>query len=345
MRKSRSALAFSLILTAGALGLVTHAASKLAIPKKGGEAVAVKATPFVLDPATPARKRFGKLTWRGGLVLSSPSKFFGGLSGLDFIDQGRKLVAVTDTGAWLMGELAYRNGAPAGLRDVRMGPLLARNGQRLHKKRYIDAEAIDVLPGRGTNKRVLIAFERRHRIGYFPMTAKGIGAAIRYVALPKGLRKAKKNKGIEAMARLEVGPLKGSILAFAERKTDKKGRLKAWLIGGKMPGKLKLVDHGGYSITDLAELPNGDVVILERRFRLKEGVKMRLRRIVQNDIRPGAVLDGEVLLQAGPQLQIDNMEGLSAHTSPDGETVLTLLSDDNFQFVQRTLLMQFTLKD
>jgi hypothetical protein len=43
--------------------------------------------------------------------------------------------------------------------------------------------------------------------------------------------------------------------------------------------------------------------------------------------------------------QIDNMEGLSAHRSPEGETVLTLVSDDNFSLIQRTLLLQFTLTE
>lgn len=40
---------------------------------------------------------------------------------------------------------------------------------------------------------------------------------------------------------------------------------------------------------------------------------------------------------------IDNMEGIDAHVTADGETVLTLVSDDNFSFLQRTLLLQFTM--
>ena len=36
------------------------------------------------------------------------------------------------------------------------------------------------------------------------------------------------------------------------------------------------------------------------------------------------------------------MEGIGAHRS-GGETVLTLVSDDNFSPIQRTLLLQFTL--
>jgi hypothetical protein len=43
--------------------------------------------------------------------------------------------------------------------------------------------------------------------------------------------------------------------------------------------------------------------------------------------------------------QIDNMEGLSVHRSASGETVLTLVSDDNFSIIQRTILLQFTLLD
>ena len=43
--------------------------------------------------------------------------------------------------------------------------------------------------------------------------------------------------------------------------------------------------------------------------------------------------------------QIDNMEGLSVHRTAAGETVLTLVSDDNFSALQRTILLQFKLVD
>jgi hypothetical protein len=42
-------------------------------------------------------------------------------------------------------------------------------------------------------------------------------------------------------------------------------------------------------------------------------------------------------------LNIDNMEGIAAHRAASGETILTLISDDNFSLLQRTLLMQFAL--
>jgi hypothetical protein len=43
--------------------------------------------------------------------------------------------------------------------------------------------------------------------------------------------------------------------------------------------------------------------------------------------------------------QIDNMEGLSIHVDSAGDTVLTLISDDNFSILQRTVLLQFKLVD
>jgi hypothetical protein len=37
------------------------------------------------------------------------------------------------------------------------------------------------------------------------------------------------------------------------------------------------------------------------------------------------------------------MEGIDSHVDAAGDTVLTMVSDDNFSMLQRTLLLQFTL--
>ena len=70
---------------------------------------------------------------------------------------------------------------------------------------------------------------------------------------------------------------------------------------------------------------------------------MRLRRIAVRDIAPGAVVDGPILLTADMTSQIDNMEGLSVHKDANGATILTMISDDNFFVLQRTILLQFRL--
>jgi hypothetical protein len=41
---------------------------------------------------------------------------------------------------------------------------------------------------------------------------------------------------------------------------------------------------------------------------------------------------------------VDNLEGLSARTGPRGETLLWLISDDNFNPLQRNILLMFELE-
>ena len=65
---------------------------------------------------------------------------------------------------------------------------------------------------------------------------------------------------------------------------------------------------------------------------------------------PIAVLLGTALLpavaQADSNYDIDNMEGLAVHGGAAGETVLSMISDDNFNhLIQRTVFLQFTLHD
>ena len=70
---------------------------------------------------------------------------------------------------------------------------------------------------------------------------------------------------------------------------------------------------------------------------------MRMRRIPLSAIKDGALIDGPVVVTADMGYQIDNMEGIGVSRGPDGETILTLMSDDNFSVIQRTLLLQFAL--
>jgi hypothetical protein len=91
-------------------------------------------------------------------------------------------------------------------------------------------------------------------------------------------------------------------------------------------------------------LPGGDILLLERRFSLlRGGIAMRLRRLPLPDIRPGALVDGPVLFEADMGYNIDNMEGISTHRTAAGDLILTMVSDDNFSFLQRTILLQFKL--
>ena len=88
------------------------------------------------------------------------------------------------------------------------------------------------------------------------------------------------------------------------------------------------------------------LLVLERRYRLLEGVRTRIRTIPLAALKPGARLVGALIADLGPPLPLDNFEGLVARRTNDGRTALLLLSDDNFNYgIQRTLLYQFFLRE
>jgi hypothetical protein len=86
-------------------------------------------------------------------------------------------------------------------------------------------------------------------------------------------------------------------------------------------------------------------LILERKFSWLAGIGIRIRRIPLKSVALSAVVDGPSIFEADLGQEVDNMEGIDAHVTAEGETVLTMVSDDNFSLLQRTLLLQFTLVD
>ncbi len=306
--------------------------------------IAVSATQMVFDKLNPGTTKFGRLTWRGGLVLDADHDEFGGYSGIAVTKNGQQLFAVSDKGTWLRAKLLYKNGHLTGITKTLIGPLRARNGKSLRAKKYSDAEDISLWT-RKNKTYALISFERKHRIGRFPITKSGIQKPTNYLKLPKGVFKTTRNKGLEALTILTDKKNKGTVLTFLERRHDKKGNHKGWLIRNKKSWKIRLKRYGKFDVTGLTTLKNGNVLVLERHFSFFSGVQMRIREIKHQDIRKKAVLDGEILIRATMRYNIDNMEGISAHTTNSGDTIITLMSDNNFNKngLQRTVLMQFKL--
>lgn len=286
----------------------------------------------------------GKLIWRGGIVLSADTEKFGGYSGLVLSPDGQTLLAISDAGAWLSARVRYDGRRPIGLSDAMIGSLLSRDGTPIRRNRERDAEGLALATGTLAKGEVLISFENFNRIVRYAVSSKGLGLPLAAFEAPPGLRRFSPD-GMEALAVLKGGPYKGRMVAFSENARDD-GRHSGWIWTGGTAKPMQVISHGGFALTDAASLADGTLLLLERRFTLLDGVRMRLRRIDPTDIKPGAILDGEILIEADLSDEIDNMEGLAVHIDPDGETVLTLISDDNFNTVmQRTLLLQFTLPE
>jgi hypothetical protein len=338
------------VFAAAALVVVAGAGIALGDSKPGPleagpRPIEVKAQPIEgFDKLDTQKTRFGKLTWKGGLELTSPSPNFGGWSALALGPDGKSLVALSDAGTWMTGTLVYDGDKPTGITKARLGALLERAGTPFTDYEDRDAEGMAVVEGTPAKGRALVSFERNHRIGWFDVDENGLSPVQSYVPLPPAMQDAEDNRGLEAVTMLRGGPYKGSLVAIAERLPDGSGNHTGWIwVNGKAQ-TFHVVNSDGYDITDVAALPNGGLLVLERRFRLPEGVKTRLLLVRANELRPGALVRGEMLLDASMNQEIDNMEGMAVHAAADGGVIVTLISDDNFNHsLQRTLLLQFAL--
>ncbi len=283
------------------------------------------------------QRDFGQLRFLGGLELSSSDADFGGLSSIRMLDNAGGFVAATDVAHWVTGRVTSLNGAPAGISDARIGPMLSAQGRPLRRTRAYDSEAMAVREGQ-----VFIAFERVNEVLRFEFAKERMNARGMSVPVPPAMKLLPSNRGIEAMGFLPPGSAyAGSLIAVSERSGSRNEPTAGFLFGGRLTGGLKVARHPRFDITDLDFLPNGDMVLLERSYAFWSGVGMRMRRISLGDIKPDAVLDGPVLIEADMGHQIDNMEGLSIHRNAQGQTLFTLVSDDNFSILQRTMLLQF----
>jgi hypothetical protein len=338
-RNRRTLVAFiaaSLIIGASAREAFSR---QLADPPTKIEVAARAITAF--DRRNPEQRRFGALEFRGGLELTSPYKHFGGLSAFRVASDGEHFISLSDKGRWFRGRIVYDEARPAAIAGAEMAPILGPDGRALFGRGWYDTESIAV-----DGALLYVGIERVNRIVRFDYGRYGLLARGQPVATPSGVASLPYNKGLEALAFVPRGmPLAGTLIAISERGLDANGNLKAFLIGGPSPGDFAVKRSDDYDISDCALLPSGDLLLLERKFSWTAGIAIRIRRIALSTIGPAVVVDGPALFEAGMMHQIDNMEGLSVHRSAAGELVLTMVSDDNFSILQRTLLLQFTLRE
>ena len=291
------------------------------------------------DTRDRARVRFGSLEYRSGLILTSPFRGFGGLSGLRLDPKGERFIAISDQGGWFTGRINYHGREMIGIDDVEASPMLGPDGKPITARGWFDSEAI-ALDG----SFVYVALERVNQLLRYDFS-KGFTRALgEIVPLPPAARRLPYNKGLEALVMVPKSqPLAGTLIAISERGLDAQGNILGFLIGGKSPGQFSLRRSDNFDVSDATLLPSGEMLVLERKFSWVGGIGVRIRSIPLKSVVPGAVVDGPTIFTADLGNEVDNMEGIDSHVTPEGDTVITMVSDDNFSMIQRNLLLQFTL--
>lgn len=342
LRRSRLRLSVCFSVLVGiAFGFAAqgNAASVDALPKAAPSSVAIDvSSEFIehLGRFSSGRTMYGLLEWLGGLSLSSDEPTFGGFSGLAFVDPDHFL-AISDRGSVLSARLVREGGRLTALADTSMGPL---PGIGLELPRWCrDAEGLAL-----KDDEAFVSFEGETRVIRYRLKGNELTRLEGPLPLSQEIDAANQaNRGLEAIATIPDGsPYAGGFVILSEK--PRNGRILGWIIGSGPIKTFSLPQSGELLAADADFTAQGDLIILERNFSILSGLVVQMRRVRAEDFRAGSIAHIDLLFRANLGDGMDNMEALDIQPMGDeGDSLVSLMSDDNFSFIQSTLLLQFRL--
>lgn len=298
-------------------------------PVLGGRAE-MQAVPVALA-ADPARRQVGALAWLGGLALTSRDPAFGGFSAMRVA--GDRFTLLSDAG----NLVEFRMGRDLRPHDLRFADLPGPGTGAI--KRHRDSESLTWDPRTG---RAWVGFENRNAIWRYDA---GLGRAERSVR-PAAMADWSIAGGAEAMVRLHDGqfivfsetarpkgePAARIVLRFAEDPTETK----------RAPAAFAYVPPAGFDPTDAAELPDGRLLVLNRKLSLTGLFTAKLCLIDARGVPAGGIVRCAEIASFERPLLHDNFEALAV-TREGADTIVWIASDDNGQFWEQSLLLKFRL--
>ena len=317
--KAKGSLGGLLLLSPLLFGLLLLVAAR---PAAAQETLSLVATPLPQPYELP-----DNLRWAGGLALTSSDSRLGGISGMGaglappISDAGLSMIAVTDSGTLLRGDLVFETEPQIMLTDVYQRKLTvewltdARTGLRARQ-----AESLT-----SWNERLAFGFEVNHRVGVMHR-----GTQISNLPVPTALRGLKvQNHGIEALATLPDG----SLLAISEG-VEREGGLRAWIYDGRGDDWRVLVYEWDQSFapTGADITPDGRfLVVSERKFvSMREPLSNRLMVIPVEDISADSRLSPVQIIDLDPVLgAVANVEAVTILPTANPEEFLILIATDN----------------
>ncbi|WP_010543696.1 esterase-like activity of phytase family protein [Sphingomonas elodea] len=286
-----------------------------------------------LAPGDPGRTTVGRLRYLGGVRLTSRDLGFSGFSALSVA--GDSFTLLSDRG----NLVRFRMGSDWRPFDIWFGDLPAGPGIGAFKNSR-DSESLTRDPATG---QFWIGFESKNAIFRYDSAFR---MALSH-GYPAAMRRWPRNGGAESLVRLADGrflvlgetarPLSGvraqrEVLLFPHDPTQ----------GDSEPMRFAYVPPPHYDPSDAALLPDGRLLVLVRRFALPSLFTVKIELVDIRGVRPGQVLRGTEIADFSAPLQHDNFEGLAVQREGDS-LMLWMVSDDNEQWWQQTLLLKFRL--
>jgi hypothetical protein len=306
----------------------------LASAPASAASVDITATPVMVAGDSSPQAVNDQLELLAAFDLTGNTTSWGGISGASIAPDGGVLTVISDFGTWFRLPLRHdESGRVTAVGAGTSGRLKDEHGDAIASKGVGDAEALM----RGADGSYYVSFEGWHRLWRYKPASDPLRATAKREARPKGMADLPPNEGVEAAALLHDG----RFLLLSEGGYTESGDLKGWLGSGKRWAEISLAPAGAFRPTDLAVLPSGDLLMLERRVSVFGGFAARLSVIPAATVAPGARLAGREIAVIAKPLPVDNFEAVTARAAPDGSVLIYMLSDDNFSDMERTLLLQF----
>ncbi|MDO1560172.1 esterase-like activity of phytase family protein [Brevundimonas sp. 2R-24] len=271
------------------------------------------------------------LVFAGGVEIRSDFNRFHGLSDIDFAADGRTFWSIVDEGLLVRGRVVLdAQGRLTGVEGIETRPLTDPDGQSLIPKYLADAEGMALTP----DGELLVSFEREHRVWrYDPDDGRWLGErVIPDFAFPE-------NDGMEGIA---AARLQGAYWATGENGGWWLCRIEACETVMAPPAAAPGED--ALRVTSLDANPVADTIfVLERAYHASRNTNtIRISQLHGAD--QSRANPWERLAEFTAPATVDNFEGIAAVRRPDGGVRLYILSDDNFNPGQRTLLMAFDVR-
>ncbi len=277
--------------------------------------------------AIPLKSLAFETDFVGRFIWYDPAEDFGGFSGLEVNEDGSRFLAISDRGYIVEGTLFRKGNRITSVSAQPLRPLLQTENLPLSQYNT-DSEGLAV----SREGEIFLSFEHRHRIRKYSAG----GELLKKLNPHPEFKGLQKNSGFEALA-IDAS---GVLYTLPERSGKWERPFPVFrYISGRWEKKLSIPRRDKFLPVGADFGPDGKFYLLERDFVWHRGFASRIRRF---DITSSGFTNEEILLTTRFGKH-GNLEGISVWRDEEGLLRLTMIADDNFNMLQVTEFVEYSL--